>query len=461
MAKEARIAYKSRIKISPEQKLKNNHIFFIVNQVYNFAIETLYDEEKQKKFVEMGYGEYVTYDDTSKFVITNQSKIRNYLTEKFKEYAQKRRLNIKGLSKPIQLKIETFLMNFNKIYLSKKKEHNYKITNDLRYASFTTDSSIKIRKVKAIKSNKKKYTRYFIKIGKEEYEFKNNKLSIKNFKLKSVTLSRKNGKYYISLSGINKVKKKPIYNIMGLDANFEEMVCSNGFVFETKNMANKLNLFTKKLEDLKVKSSQRVELNKKTLKTIAKEDGISLYNGKKLTKEAKILYKDILSQDKIYKKLQKQINNLYEKRTNIQNDLYNKISSKIASITDLCFIEDLSIEGMIESKKVRNDNLYNAALSKFLTILSNKLHSQGKVCIKVNPYNTTKSCSTIGCDYIYKDMDLNIREWYCDKCNTIHYRDINSAWNIVFNGIEDYLSTQGDEYKFSLQLNRNLIRRTV
>jgi len=185
------------------------------------------------------------------------------------------------------------------------------------------------------------------------------------------------------------------------------------------------------------------------LKTLAKADGISLYNGKKLTKEAKKLYKDILSEDKIYKKLQKRINNLYEKRTNIQNDLYHKISSKIASITDLCFIEDLSIDGM----KVRNDNLYNAALSKFLTILSNKLHSLGKVCIKVNPYNTTKSCSTIGCDYIYKDMDLNIREWYCDQCNTVHHRDINSAWNILYKVIKDYLLTQGDEYKFSLQLN--------
>ena len=459
---EARIAYKSRIKISKDQKILNNHSIFVINQLYNFAIEYLYNEKNQLKLVELGYGEFIKYDENDlKFIIIKESKIRNIINEEFKKHANKRKLNIKGLSKPIQLKLEDFLSNFNKIYLSKKKNHQFKTTSELHYGSYTTDSSIKLRKVKAIKKTGKKYTRYYIKIGKEEYEFKNNKMNIKHFKIKNVTISRKNSKYYVSISGIKKIKRTTIVNILGLDANFEEMVCSNGFVFETNNMANKLNLFTEELTKLKQKSSEIVEINKKVLKTICKTNKISVYKGKKLTKEAKSLYREILSKDKKYQKLQKQINNLYEKRTNVQNDLYNKISSKIANITDLCFIEDLSIEGMIESKNVRNDNLYNAALQKFLTILSNKLHSLGKVCLKVDPRFTTKKCSTIGCNYIYKDMDLGIREWYCDRCDTIHHRDINSSWNIIYAGIEEYLRTQGDEYKFSIQLNRTPVLVTV
>ena len=451
---ESRIAYKSRIKITKEQKILNNNNFFILNQLYNFSIDFLYQEENQMKLVELDYGEYIEYNKKEiKFVITNYSKTRDILNKEFKKYAEKRKLKTKGLSKPIQLKIEDFISTFNKIYLSPKKEHNYKISSELNYGSYTTDSSIKLRKVKARKSNGKKYTRYYIKIGKEEYELKNNKMNIKHFKIKNVTLSRKNGKYYVSMSGIKKIKREPIVNILGVDVNFEEMVCSNGFVFETRNLANKLNLFTKRLKNLKQESSERSELNKEVLKTICHTNGISVYKGKKFTKEAKSLYREILSEDKSYTKLQKQINNLYEKRTNIQNDLYNKISSRIAKIADLCFIEDLSIEGMIESKKVRNDNLYNAALQKFLTILSNKLHSQGKICLKVNPFNTTKQCSTIGCNYIYKEMHLGVREWYCNNCDTIHHRDINSAWNIIYAGIEEYLRTQGDEYKFSIQLN--------
>jgi transposase len=82
---------------------------------------------------------------------------------------------------------------------------------------------------------------------------------------------------------------------------------------------------------------------------------------------------------------------------------------------------------MIESKKVRNDNLYNASLSKFLTIVQNKMLTSGKIAIKVNPYNTRKQCSTIGCKNIYTNMDLSVRKWCCDHCNTIHHRDINSA----------------------------------
>jgi len=448
---EVRIAYKSRIKITKSQKEKNDNIFFILNQVYNFSIEKLTDKKYQKELVALECGEYIPYNNTKKFVITKKSKIRNHLLKQFKKYAEDRKLKIKGLSKPIQLKVENFLHSFNKIYLSPNKEHNFKITSPLRYGSFTTDSSIKLRKVKY-----KKKTKYFVKIGTEEYQFKNHKLNIKHFTLKTVTLSRKNGKYYISLSGIKRQKKQSIYKISGLDVNFEEMVLSNGFVFKTKNMENKLNLYTKKLETLKQRSSKIQELNKEVLKTLCSADGISMYNGKRFTKEAKKLYKDILSKDKEYRKLQKQINNLYEKRTNIQKDIYNKISHKIAKITDLCFIEDLNIDGMVEGGKVRNDNLYNASLSKFLTILSNKMLTSGKIAIKVNPKNTSKKCSTIGCDYIYENMDLSIREWYCDRCDTVHNRDLNSSWNIIYQGVYDFVKTQGDEYKFSIQLDSQL-----
>jgi len=452
---EIRIAYKSRIKLSSIQKLEIDNTIFIINQLYNFAIEFLKNEKIQNELIKLGYGKKIPYNKTEeKFVITKKSKTRNYLSQKFKEYAEKRKLKIKGLSKPLQLKLEDVIDRFNKIYLSSKKEHRFKITSKLNYGSYETDSSILLRKVKARKANGKKYTRYYIKIGKNEYELRNNKMNIKLFQLKKVTISRKNGKYYVSMSGILKRKKQEIKKIIGIDANFEEMVLSNGMIFKTNNMQNKLNLFTKKLEKLKQESSLRQELNKKVLKTLCDKDNISMYNKKRLTKEAKLLYRDILSNDKTYRKLQKQINNLYEKRTNIQTDLYNKIAKKITEISDLCFIEDLSIEGMIESKKVRNDNLYNASLSKFLTIVYNKMFTSGKIAIKVNPYNTTKQCSTIGCDYIYNDMDLNVREWFCDHCNTIHHRDINSAWNVVYKGIYDFVKTQGDEYKFSIELSR-------
>jgi hypothetical protein len=116
---EARIAYKSRIKLSSVQKLEIDNVIFIINQLYNFSIEILKNEQNQNELIHLGYGKKIPYNQNEeKFVIIKKLKTRNYINQKFKEYAEKRKLKIKGLSKPIQLKLEDVVNRFNKIYLS-------------------------------------------------------------------------------------------------------------------------------------------------------------------------------------------------------------------------------------------------------------------------------------------------------------------------------------------------------
>jgi len=218
-----------------------------------------------------------------------------------------------------------------------------------------------------------------------------------------VTLSRKNNKYYISVSGIktlenvklNKVvdNKKLIAKSIGIDVNFENITLSNGTEYLLYNMQNKLNLFTEKLTKLQKEKSKRETINKEVLKTMCKVDNIDMYipkyaNSKrkyKLSKEAKAIYKSILSEDKKYKKLNKQINKLFEKRTNIQDDFYKKLAYKLSNEFDLLFLEDLNINNMVNGD-ISNQNLYNASLSKLITILSNKMLMSGKIIHKVESY---------------------------------------------------------------------------
>ena len=53
----------------------------------------------------------------------------------------------------------------------------------------------------------------------------------------------------------------------------------------------------------------------------------------------------------------------------------------------------------------------------------------GKGYIEVNRFfPSSKTCSN--CFHIQKSMPLNIRAWKCDKCATVHDRDVNAAQNI-------------------------------
>jgi len=146
----------------------------------------LNDKDFQDKIIALKYAEFksFTYKDKNnqeyqelKLVIKNYSSLRNYIIPKFSEYMEDRKISIKGLSKPIQLKVEGFLDNFNKTNISPIKEHKFKLTYSYNSGSFTTDSSIKIYSKEQIKiiyksrinSNKKtkklrKKVQYFVNI---------------------------------------------------------------------------------------------------------------------------------------------------------------------------------------------------------------------------------------------------------------------------------------------------------
>ena len=436
-----RKAYKSKIKVSKEQKVQLDSFIFINNQVYNFLIEKLYNKKFQKEIINLDYAKLI--DQTSlknniskKFIISNKSKIRNYLLPMLKDYFHKRKISTSGMSKIIQLKIENFLDNFNKIYLSGKQNHNFKFTSSISDGGFITNSSIKLIKKRYKTSKGKKKTQYFVKIGRELFPFCNNRLNIKRFELKLVSLTRKNGKYYISLSGKENIPELILNknSNIGIDVNFENITLSNKDLFLTKNFQLKLNLYTKELEKLKVLKSKRVEINREVLKTVCSVKNISIYDKRvteqrkyKITKRAKKLFKEILYSDKELRLLKIKINKMYIKRVNIQEDFYKKLSSKLTTRYDFCFIEKLNIENMV-NKDVNNQNLYNASMGKFLTILRNKASTTGKSYIEVDSYNTSKRCSN--CTKVNEELKVFEKEWTCKFCGIKHNRDYNASKNI-------------------------------
>ncbi len=48
-------------------------------------------------------------------------------------------------------------------------------------------------------------------------------------------------------------------------------------------------------------------------------------------------------------------------------------------------------------------------------------------------YSSNKRCS--GCGHTVNEMPLNLREWICPECGSIHDRDINAARNFLAAGL--------------------------
>ena len=86
-------------------------------------------------------------------------------------------------------------------------------------------------------------------------------------------------------------------------------------------------------------------------------------------------------------------------------------------------------------------SISDAGWSEFMRQLKYKAEWAGKTIVEIGQWEpSSKTCHS--CGYKLDKLELNIREWICPKCGSIHDRDINAAMNIKAFGM-DILSAKG------------------
>ena len=124
----------------------------------------------------------------------------------------------------------------------------------------------------------------------------------------------------------------------------------------------------------------------------------------------------------------------HEHVANIRKDFLHKLSTNIVKNYDIICIENLNVKGLIKNHKLAK-SFQDVSFSEFIRQLEYKVKWYGKTISKVDRfYPSSQICSNCG----YKNSDvknLSIREWTCTNCGTYHDRDINSAINILNEGL--------------------------
>ena len=89
---------------------------------------------------------------------------------------------------------------------------------------------------------------------------------------------------------------------------------------------------------------------------------------------------------------------------------------------------------MMKNHKL-SKSFQDVSLHEFVRQLEYKAKWYGKTISKVDRfYPSSQLCSN--CGFKNKDVkNLKIREWTCSECGTHHDRDINSAINIMHEGL--------------------------
>jgi putative transposase len=255
---------------------------------------------------------------------------------------------------------------------------------------------------------KKKSNRNSITLTKAGFSYKNGEIFIAKSKKKlnirwskelpsedisSITISlTTSGKWFISILVEDNVDYTlPLCDkVLGIDLGIE--------TFATLSTGEKVKMPDLKPHHKKLKKLQKKHSKKK--------------NGSKNKNKARL-------------KVARQ----YEKITNIREDFHHKLSTRIINENQVIVLEDLNVSGMVRNRKLARA-ISQQGWSQFVSFLKYKATMYGRELVQVDRfYPSSKTCSS--CGTIQSSLPLNIREWTCDACGTIHDRDINAAKNLM------------------------------
>jgi putative transposase len=130
--------------------------------------------------------------------------------------------------------------------------------------------------------------------------------------------------------------------------------------------------------------------------------------------------------------------------TDARRDFHHKLSIRIVRENQAVTVEDLAVKGLARTKLAKS--VHDAGWSAFVSMLEYKAKLYGREFRKIGRFQpTSQVCSVCGARDGPKP--LNVREWTCQECGTVHDRDVNAARNIAALGRREALNARGGQVR--------------
>ena len=153
---------------------------------------------------------------------------------------------------------------------------------------------------------------------------------------------------------------------------------------------------------------------------------------KKLAKEQRSLSSKQYRSKNHYKQLMK-VQKISNHIANQRRDFCHQLSHQLVLQYDAICFEDLNLSNLKRTLKF-GKNISDEGFGMFRDFVKYKLEREGKHFVKIDKMLPSSKLCHI-CNYKNTKLTLKDRDWTCPHCNTHHDRDYNAAINIKQEGL--------------------------
>ncbi len=115
-----------------------------------------------------------------------------------------------------------------------------------------------------------------------------------------------------------------------------------------------------------------------------------------------------------------------------RREFHHQLSTQLIRENQTVVVEDLAVGSLARTRPA--ESIHDAGWAQFVGMLAYKADRYGRTLVKVGRFEpTSQVCSA--CGHHDGPKPLQVREWTCPACGTVHDRDHNAAKNIKAAGL--------------------------
>ncbi|MCP3746670.1 transposase [Paenibacillus sp. A3M_27_13] len=215
-------------------------------------------------------------------------------------------------------------------------------------------------------------------------------------KVKTCTITAKNGKYYACFSCVVNGETLPAStDQVGIDLGLKHLaITSAGETFEAPKRLRYKERKLKQLQRCVSRKQRGSNRRKKSIRILAK---------------------------------------LHEKVANGRKNHAHKVSRQLVNRYGLIAFENLNVQGMLKNHHLAK-SIADAGWNQLVQYTLYKAESAGRVVVRVDPRNTSQMCSNCG-EFVKKTLSVRVHR--C-SCGYVEDRDVNAARNILQRALEEW-----------------------